>query len=405
MRFNGHWLNILSLAGMVFGLSACNGGLLLPPDHLIGEKLRNISAMADEGGVDQTNIAIYDKTVGRVHQFDLAESELVRSFPVRNPAAEHSVLYAQSGNYLIDLTTKSITIFDKFHRSKEDPIVLIGKPISAAFRPSLGFLVLYDDLMSVGVIKLGADGSVIKAAVFGGALGSETISAGDIDELGRLILAMSDGSIQIVDLDATLNSNSWSSTTVNVNVGSALWLAPVRGAPNKVLVQQWNKLVVVDLPDQEVKDGPDVYYRDVLFRGRATDSHVVYRDSKDSTQIRIAFVSGGAVVDKPMSFAPEAVITSRLDLTNDSWTLLGAGSIVYDFWTGKPSFKSVRMRRWRFTDRLATYDEKMPETATFEVNANRAFALFPSKLGFAWNFNLLTQTRRDLVHFNVPFID
>src|SRR5262245_59031278 len=98
MRFK--WL---AITGIAIALAACaDKDPARDQEHLIGKKLTDVSSLVAPGGETQSHIAIYDKTVARVHQFDLNANALVRSFPVRNPGLEHYVLYDQPGNYIID---------------------------------------------------------------------------------------------------------------------------------------------------------------------------------------------------------------------------------------------------------------------------------------------------------------
>ncbi len=396
---------IMLLVFSLISLIACDIEPKNQPNHLIGEELKEVSSLTASGGQDQENIAMFDPTVNRVHQFNLATNTLVRSFKVRNPGVEHYVLYDQAGNYIVDLTKQGITIFDKNNEAIHDPITMFGKPISAVFRPDLGYLVIYDDLMSVGVIRLDANGRVLQAKVFGASFGSETIAAGDLDENGRLILALSDGSVSLINLATSLNTGVWTSSRVAVSLGNVRWLAPIRGSPDKILVVQNDKISMANLATVTVVDGPSILNRNVLFYGKSPDGHVIFRDSNDSALIKVAYAGGTSVTTKQIAFAPRYIISSRLDLTNDSWTLLGAQKGSYDWDLKKNIFTSRQMRRWSFASLAANFDQKMPDRANVEMNTNRAFALFPSKMGRATNYNLISNSARELLHFNVRFIE
>ncbi|MGE4130741.1 MAG: hypothetical protein AB7F86_03840 [Bdellovibrionales bacterium] len=388
MRFNILWPLALSLI-----VSACDPGPNSNGEHLIGDKLKDVSALTAQGGGDQDQIGIFDSTVGRIHQFNLAGNFLVRSFPAQNPGLEHSVLYDQSGNYLIDLTTKSLSIFDKSGNENKNPIEMLGKPMSAAFRADLGILVIYDDLQSVGILKLNSNGEVQKARVFGSSFGSSvTISAGDVDSTGRLVLALSDGSMALVDIDASLTAGSWVKTTFATTMDNVRWLAPVRGSPDLAFVLQNEKLSVINVATQTVTDGPTIDNADVLFRSKSIDGHIMIRDATDKNKINMYYVNAGTITSQSLYFNSPAILNSRLDLTGDSWTLISA------------TYDSRSVRRWRFSDLLTTTNETLPKEAKFEVNGNRVFALYPSKMGYAVHYNLTAKTSAELKHFNIPFI-
>src|SRR5262249_11409495 len=151
-------------------------------------------------GEQNDKVVFFDETTRRIHQFDMQHMTHDRSLSVDSPGAKHYVLFHQQGNYIVDLTDKHLTVFGA-NTTAHDPIHFEGKPVSAAFSPELGYLVIYDDLQSVGVIKLSADGQVAGAHVFGSELADGvSISAGEILPDGHLALAMTEGSVYLVDL-------------------------------------------------------------------------------------------------------------------------------------------------------------------------------------------------------------
>ena len=408
MRSSRMLFQVAAISWMIFALCACDPGRDARGDeHLIGEKLKDVSSMTTATGESQQMIAMYDKTVNRIHQFDLAPNILVRSFQVLNPGVDHHVLYDQTGNYMVDFSTKHLSIFDKFNEVNHNPIRFIGTPKSASFRPSLGFLVMYDDKMSVGVLKLDVSGKVLKSKVFGADFGGPTISAGDVDETGRLILALSSGKIAIVDLSASLNSGSWSYTLVNTTLNNCVWLAPIRGSPNKVFVQQEDRMSVVDLVAQTSADGPLISRKSVMYYGKMPDAHIIYESASDTSLMKIAYINAGVIATKQVSFAPRAIMNSRLDLANNSWTMISAKSSSYNYRNGKTTYNNRAVTRWTFTSNefVGILDEKLSDAATFEVNADRLFALLPVKMGWAVNYNLNNGSQRPLKYFNMPFIE
>ncbi len=120
------------------------------------------------------------------------------------------MLYNLKGNYVIDFTTKHVSIYDRNGNATHNPIRFVGTPKSAAFRPSQGLIVIYDSLMSVW-----HDANRTKRRNFEEVEGwarswfKSHHRRGDIDDGGRLVLALSDNTIVKVDIDATMDLQTW----------------------------------------------------------------------------------------------------------------------------------------------------------------------------------------------------
>src|SRR5689334_581872 len=105
------------------GLVACSAHIAGEEngDYLIGNPTQSVAALntPDEG--QSQSLVIFDKTVRRIHQFDLTAMTHKRSFAVRNPDNEHYVLYGQSGDYIVDLSQKGLSIFNKYDQANHQP--------------------------------------------------------------------------------------------------------------------------------------------------------------------------------------------------------------------------------------------------------------------------------------------
>jgi hypothetical protein len=115
-------------------------------DHMIGQKLESIAPLRASDGEQKQKVSLYDPVVKKIHQFDLNQMGVLRTLAVLNPDEKHFVLDSGTSNYIVDLSEKHISIFDKNSNPQHEPIQFLGVPKSAAFRPDLGWLVTYDDL-------------------------------------------------------------------------------------------------------------------------------------------------------------------------------------------------------------------------------------------------------------------
>ncbi len=418
MRSKSRALNIFFALAMPLLISACDARFFAEPQpaSAIGAKLEDMSSLNDDAGNDVNQIVVYDPTVSRIHQFNLANMNIERSLAVLNPGLPHTVLYNLRGNYIIDFTTKHLSVYDRAGGATHNPIRFIGTPVSAAFRPSLGVIVIYDSLMSVGMMKLNADGSVLKSWKGGPDLGNNrTIAAGDIDDGGRLILALSDGSIVKVDMDATMSSGAWTTIGAPINTGltGIEWLAPVRGRPDQVMIATKSRMAVVDTDAGSLTNLPTSLSGSVIWRAKGLDAHILTTDYTEGG-VRIYYVNGGQVLSKQLVRAAGTVTHSRLDQVANNLTFVTANSY---YW--RPNAAGVvvlssrydteprdrMIRQWRFSDLDALVEEKVVDDAKLALAARSLFALKTNKLGWALNYDLFSGAApAEKRGFNVPYI-
>jgi hypothetical protein len=405
--------SLLGLLALSLLVSACDGSFYLQPQpaNQIGEKLDDMSSLNDDTGTQINKIVVYDDTVGRIHQFNLDTMNVERSLAVMNPSLPHTVLYNLGGNYVIDFTTKHLSVFDRNGKAVHNPIRFIGTPVSAAYRPAMGLIVIYDSLMSVGMMRIGPNGEVTKSWKGGPDLGSNrTIAAGDIDDGGRLVLALSDDTLVKVDIDATMTSGTWTVTGAPIATGltDVEWVAPVRGQPDQVMVATKDKLEIVDTNAGAVLGAAVTLNGSIVKRTKGIDAHIITTDYTDGG-VWIYYADGGAILNKQLYRATGVITHSRLDKTNNNLTLVTAA--YYDWsWSAARGYsvsdkKNRMIRQWRFSDLDAQVEEKVVDDAKLALASRSLFALKENKLGWALNYDLFSGgPPAERQSFNVPYI-
>jgi hypothetical protein len=386
---------ILILLTGVLLLSACDPAPLTKKDeNIIGDALKDVSALNNDNGVEQSKVVLYDEVVGRIHQFDLLTNTHVKSVRSLEPTGEHTVLYDQTADFIVDMTNKNVTIFDSNGKGAPSPLHFVGTPVSAAFRPSLGYLVIYDNLMSVGILKIGPTGGVLKFGMRGPLLGSiETIAAGDVDGNGRLILAMSSGTIAIVDLEATLNQDQWVYTSFASGLTDIKWLAPVRGDTDKFMTVSSGKISLFQVSTQTIIDQQDIDNTDVVKYSKSIDPHVL---TAEGNLLKLHYVEGAALQTRQVTKQIYFLIASRLDKTGNTWSIVNSNS---------SSVKKNRtVKQWRFSDMLALSEVPLRDESKLELASHSVFQLFPSPMGYALNLDLFKTTNAEIKNFNLKLI-
>ncbi len=382
-------------------------------DEIIGQSLEAITSLRETSGTPTQTVALYDSVVKKIHQFDLNTMTVDRTIPVLNTGSKHYVLHSGSSNYMIDLSDKHISIFDQQSKAQHQPITFQGKPKSAAFRPDLGTLIVYDDLQSLGVIKLSPTGVVTDKHVFGSVVtGSYTITAGDLLDDGSLALALSDGSISLVDLSASMAAVPRRLIGANQVTGlpRITWLAPIQGIANRVLIRTESKIVLYDVVSNTViQERIIAATEQVLKLSKNYNPHIVLSITTSSMQL--VYTDGASLLFRDISLANRTdgydsvspILNSDLDLSTDTWTYVYVSAFAkYSAFNDVNQRKDKRMLvRVRVSDNLALKSIVVPDQAEIKLSYDYFFALFPSPLGLAEKYSIHSAEKLVMKNFNL----
>lgn len=398
MRFN-----LLALIAIAVLQSACTPNSAEGDKFLIGNKLKGLSSLTGENGQNVNRIVVFDKTVNRLQQFNLDSLRLERSLPTPNPGGEHSVLFDARGNYAIDFTDKNMTVFDSEGNPRSNPVRYIGTPKSAAFRPSKGLLVMYDDLSSVSVLKMGSKGEVTSTWVGGPQIISGAIAAGDIDNSGRLVLGMSDGYFNVIDLEQTLINQNWYADRFFTLLEGINWVAPVRGDADRVMVVSKDKISILNVATHSVESELAIKSNRILKYGKSPDPHIVLAGSGYDF-LQVVYFQGGDLKMKEVRYVFSNINETRLDLANNNWSIVDATAQKYTS-SGQSESAGRLIVGWRVSDMLAVNKDSIADGYLVELAMRSVFTLSTvSPLGYAVNYDLVSGKKSEIPNFNLPFI-
>ena len=370
----------------------------------IGEKLDSISTLSAPDGSESKSAVIFDETTRRIHQFLLQPMSFQRSFPVLSPEQQHYVLHSGDSNYIVDLTVKGLSIFAADGTAQHRPISFQGKPVSAAFRPDLGYLIIYDNLSSVGMLKLTTSGQVQQAWVGGPLLSADaTITAGDLTDSGTLIVATSDNKLFNVDVAQSLEQKKWVYTSFATTLTGISWLAPVHGQASQVFMLSKGKLSLYDLGTQSAVNEqsiPTDFFVEKLSKNY--DAHVFLNNGKER---RLYYVEANLVKTRSMFQNLTALLASRLQLSADTWTYVTSGLSGLGLYNNPDEVRQSRtLVSNRFSDMLAMQSRELPDRAKLKLAEKFVFALFPSELGYATRTDISSGDISTVQAFNLDYI-
>lgn len=385
---------------LISGTAACTHNASSGDEFIVGKPLKSISYTNNQMSDDGSEISIFDKTTRKIHQFRLQPMTYKRSFEVLQSEQNHYVLAHSDGNYVIDFSEKNLSIFNQEGLAQHQPIQLQGIPVSAAYHQGQGILVVYDDMASVGIIKLDSKGNVIATWVGGPILSNtSSISAGDINDQGQLILSLSDKSLAVVDIAQTLAEKKWVFTSFATGLNNISWLAPLPQNGNHVLIKSRDKISLLELSTQKMISERSMDYDNPIFVEKSTDPHVILGSG---SSFKLIYADNGQIQEKTLSgkISDRFILNSRLNLKADSWTLIDSSG--YEI-LGFGSYDR-KIRRFRVSDLLATQSKSLPDQAQLELMVNSVFALFPSELGYAVRYNIERDEKAELKLFNLDHI-
>lgn len=364
-------------------------------EHNIGQKLQPVSTITKQNGQTKNSVLIFDETIRQVHRFDVDKAQHISTVPVANPGVPHTLMTTDDGNYFVDFYDRKLTIYNAAGTIVDDSMNFVGTPRSAAFRPDLGVIAVYDSLMNVVIAKIDLTGHITQSWVGGSVVSSSnTISAGDINDSGKLILALSNDTIAVADVTNTLSSQAWQATTFSTGISGVNWVAALPN--NKMLVRSTTKIAVIDLGTQSVVSQFDATDYKTEKLSKLVSPHVILRKNEVVTLVS---ANGGSIDTKILTNQPRRIIYSQLDVPNNIWTFVDVNvywNVNYDFWTGRiyNQIDEVRtsrtVKRYRHSDFAVLASKGAPDAAQLVLSKEYLFALQPSELGFAQLFAITT---------------
>ncbi len=379
---------------LFFILAGCGRPPSNEDENIIGNKLRSMTTLSSREGGENKRIAIFDKTVRRIHQFDLSQNTYVKGVSVLQPQLDHYLLYDDSGDYIVDLADGHIAIIESSGHQNVDPLHLPGKPVSAAFRGSLGLLVVLDQLGSIGLLKLDRDGRVEKSWL-GGPLFSDggTLRAGDITDDGKLVISLSDGTVAVVSIESSIEKRAWDFLSMSPGFSQIDWIAPVRGNPDLIMVKNSTHVALMQLSLQAILGAPIEINESMLVKtSKLVDPHIVV-SSLDGD--KIIYVSDGQLKEKSLYTRRRVLLSSNLNLESDTWSFIDS--------EGDDSV-ARRFKHLKFSSLLAVQNQVVPDHTQAELTETRLFTLYKSELGYATSMDIRDNTKHEFKLFNLEHI-
>jgi hypothetical protein len=409
MHFN---LLTLSLSILV---SCGSGSPRTQAVGIIGEKLGDLTPLLNATGIQASQIYLVDKPTNRILKVDLASLNLMKSHEISRPGELHSLASGADGSYVIDFSNKHLEIIGSNGERQDRPFAFQGTPVSAAFNGATGTFVMQDDLQSIGLMLLASDGTVLKSWLGGPLFGTDkSLVAGDIDSSGRLILATSDKSIVMVDVEKSVDAKNWEFTSFDSKLDGINWIAPDSSQDDLSLVVSNNEIAVLNVKTQVITERLDLALGDIL-----TETNPSEVLGKIALEVHSLVLVGKSKLGKPHVFIDDVFsdrtsvvyINSSGKLAQHELPNTGRTKQAESFLNTNAEELTVlisadnsqRVTKLRISDNLVVLDEKIEVNGDVKLGKDTLFINRNSPLGYLEAYDLSDMASRKLTGFNFEY--
>ncbi len=435
MAFN-QTTKLLLAAATATMLSACypGAGNVVPDykaENLIGIPLSKNSKLQSSTDEDSDKVVVFDKTIRKVHHFDLETSQHLGLFEVEQPDEDHFLIYNSGSNYFIDMSRRHVTIQMLTGETNKTTTKFVGTPISASYDGKQGYLVVYDSQQSVLIYKIDQQGKLVKQFISGPVVDTlGTIQAGDIAGNGKLVLSIRGNAdpatgtvtdyVVAVDIERTIADTNTQKTLVfdaadktAMTLTEMSWVAPVPGSPNLVMIRSSGKISLMDLTTKAISSLPTDDWV-VEKYSKIKDPHIIFRKTYDfyatmngNVERRMYYVENGTLKTKIQTKNFNYILNSHLDLSKGQWNVTKANVVKeYDLYNAYNNdfFQGRSFTRIRLNDLLSIIDTAIDDKATVEMAGDYLFSLFPSDMGKATTLDIESNKTKTIKNFNIKYM-
>lgn len=401
-------------------ISGCSNGDL--NTSIVGTRLDGQTGLYNDYGMETKNIFVVDAITNRLLGINSETMAIDHEFELTNPSEQHYVTMDRDEKFVIDFSTKHIQVINLDGERYDSSLKFMGTPVSAAYDASARLMIMQDDLGSIGILKFAVTGEILDSWL-GGPLVSDgkIISAGDLGESNQLILAMSDGSVTLVDLEATLAQKSWQYENFATNKNAFNWVAPDATVTDKVLVASSTALSVLDLATKNITETialPQQQLKSSQFNYRSYEDNFYYT-AKATSSSTVGISKAGkphAVVQTSANQNPTLYYIGA-DGSLKSHILQNATNVTYlqsylsqdtsEFMILiKTQSNEVRALGVRLSDNLVVHSKTIskPRGGSVRLNQKLVFVNYETGLGRVDLHNIVDDSTKTLEAYNFDYL-
>jgi len=315
------------------------------------------------------------------------------SLPFNNH--NQKIVSGLQAQYHISISEDNYAIIKQDNTQHINPIELISRIESIAFDPNEQLVVLTDEFQSMALLSLSEEGEVINSWKAGSLFpDKQYATAGTMASDGRLVVALGEKTIAVVDLKETIINKQWIFDSFEIIEASGIrWLATASNIENTILVESGNVIYSVDISAQMVVDQfildesiqiINKYYdynpHYIMQGAISTPGYfisVLYIDDNGKFSLKNLKIGvTNSLLSEDLIFKKNIIQQSWLD--DDRLTLVIDTSHYLNFYQS-----SLEVYRFRLSDNLALDKSLVNNQAALIVTPNYLISVYDSPLGKA----------------------
>ena len=349
------------------------------------------SSYNGDSGLDQDQIMSVDKFSKKLNIFRLNPFRLERFMSIDLINEKTKISSGRKGDFIFVINEEEYAIIGKDGAVKTNPVELAGNIVGSSYHSNENIFVVYDDLGSVGLLKLSDIGEVDEHWV-GEPFLKSTARIESVTALrsGKLLFVLSSGDFALVDTVASIANKKWTYTEFSLKAGGddeskirVQWVAETVEKDNVLLVlSQNNSLVTYDMTTQTVIDEMQIneptyigaFYQDV--------PHVLSISNDDANEKMLfchTVLADGTIFSQPVISGSRMSHISQSYLSTESGELTFIENVI----EGKgQELSKYAISRYRIEDSLAVFSRPITLSGKVAVTPSYIFLQYNSPLGY-----------------------
>lgn len=257
----------------------------------------------------------FDSAGRRINFVDPSGGSLAFSSDLGSGQNGQAWLASTKDSYAFSLQGGTVSLYSPRTGGISQILKLPGTVNSYAADFPQGYVAFVDEFFSIGLLKLSADGEVLGQWTGGPIFeGQQTIVSGEMIDGGKLVLATNQGNLFVVDVDASIQAESWVFNSLAPGFTNPSWVGRVEGREDRVLVHDQRRLSLVDLSSQTILDSNTVsQFASTSKNGR---DHVYYYESSSGYNVIVSTKDGESLTDDRVKVNADNNISSYLSETS-----------------------------------------------------------------------------------------
>jgi hypothetical protein len=360
----------------------------------IGSRISDQAGLYNAYGIETSTLFVVDQATDRLLRVSLGDFSIKQEIELKEKNSEHYVAMDINEKFAIDFSKKHLNIYGVDGGVYQKPFSFQGTPKSVAYNPYTRTMIMQDNLQSVGIMKLAENGAISKSWLGGPQLSQgKSIIAGDLDKSGRLALAMSDATMSVVDIDQTIEKQSWQSVDFSPSLGILNWIAPDHRNQDLVLCTSSTVIAIVNVATKTVLEQKTIESSAIIqFQSKAGRPHV-FTLSAGGVSLYFINANGALEVESLAQTSLAGLKQSYLDADGAHVTML--------FQNGYQERSVIRMR---LSDALVMVVKSIDTNGDTSIGANKMFVNYHDPLGALELHSLETDVVQKLEGYNFDYL-